>query len=255
MLRVICRGRFGLRRVVLAAALIAGLVPASAMAAPPTLTGETLSALDPVVTGTCDPSATSTITFRASGFPFGPYETPYPYDTGSFTENGTATVGPQPDYQGGGAFPTGELTAFSATFSIETPDATISGTKTTDASSQGSGICQEVSGDPDIGNAKFVSADVTGLQYEARIVTAEGTFLDRGTSYVHVDTFTTDIGFPFATFSETFESALTEPMRIPTNADECKDGGYLDFPALDFKSQGECVAYVMRSTPADREAT
>ena len=246
---VSCSVRFGVRYVVLATALIAGLVPASAMAAPPTLMGETLSALDPVVTGTCDPSATSTISFRAAGFPFGPYETPYPYDTGSFTETGTATVGHQPEYQGGGAFPTGELTAFSATFSIETPEATITGTKTMDASSRGSGICQEVSGDPDIGNAKFVSADVTGLQYEARIVTAEGTFVDLGTSYVHVDTFTTDLGFPFATFSETFESALAEPMRIPTDAEECKDGDYLDFPALDFKNQGECVAYVVRSTP------
>jgi len=249
MLRVICGVGSGVRSVVLAAALIAGLVPASAMAAPPTLTGETLSALDPLVTGTCDPSATSTISFRATGYPLGPYETPYPYDTGSFMETGTATVGPQPEYHGGGAFPSGELTAFSATFSIETPDAKITGSKTTDASSQGSGTCQEVSGDPDIGNAKFVSADVTALHYEAQIVTAEGTFLDRGTSYVHVDTFTTDVGFPFATFSETFESALTEPIRIPTNAEECKDGGHLDFRALDFTTQGECVAYVMRSTP------
>jgi hypothetical protein len=39
-----------------------------------------------------------------------------------------------------------------------------------------------VSGDPDIGNATLLSADVGRLDYEARIVTAEGTSLDRGTS-------------------------------------------------------------------------
>jgi hypothetical protein len=202
MLKGIRRVRFGPRGAVLAAAMVAGALPAAAMGAPPTLTGESLSELDPVVTGACDPSATSTISFRATGFPFGPYETPYPYDTGSFTETGTATVGPQPAYQGGGAFGTGALRAFSATFSITTPEPTITGTKTADASTQGAGICQEVTGDPDIGNARFVYADVPGLRYEAKIVTAEGTFLDRGTTYVHVDRFTTDIGFPFATFSE-----------------------------------------------------
>lgn len=250
-MRMICRARFAARWLVSAATLMAGVMPASAMAAPPTLTGESLSAADPVVTGMCEPSATSTVSFAATGFPFGPYETPYPYDTGSFTESGTATVGAQPAYQGGGSFGNGALTAFSAVFSIETPDATITGTKTMDASSLGSGICQQVSGDADIGNAKFVSADVSRLRYEARIVTAEGTYLDHGTSYVHVDTFTTDIGFPFANFSETFDSALTEPIRIPGDAEECKDGGYREFAALAFDSQGECVAYVRRSTPAD----
>jgi hypothetical protein len=248
-----CRVRLRACGAVVAVAMIAGVVPTATMAAPPTLTGETLSELGPVMTGRCDPSATSTIVFRATGFPFGPYETPYPYDTGGFTESGTATVGPQPAYQGGGAFGSGALTTFSATFSITTPDATITGTKTADATTHGAGICQEVTGDPDIGNAKLVSADAPGLHYEAKIATADGTFLDRGTTYVHVDRFTTDKGFPFATFSETFESTLTEPMRIPTSAEDCKDGGYRDFPALDFKSQGDCVAYVVSSNSQDPE--
>jgi hypothetical protein len=105
-----------------------------------------------------------------------------------------------------------------------------------------------VSGDPDIGNATLVSADVPRLTYEARIVTAEGTFLDRGTSYVHVDRFTTDVGFPYANFSETFESSLAEPIRVPGSTEECKGTGYKRFPALGFKSQGDCVAYVKHST-------
>jgi hypothetical protein len=249
MSEVARRSRMGARCVVLVIGVIAGLAPGAAVAAPPTLTGETLSDLDPTVTGTCDPSGTSTLSFRATGFPFGPYETPWPYDTGSFVETGTASVGPQPPYQGGGSFASGDLTAFSATFSITTPEAQITGIKLADASSLGGGTCQDVSGDPDIGNAKYVSADVSRLRYEARIVTAEGTFLDRGTSYVHVDRYTTDLAFPFANFSETFESSLSEPIRVPAGAAECKDGGYQAFPALGFKSQGECVAYVSRATP------
>jgi hypothetical protein len=143
MPRVIRVVRLGLRRVVLLTGLMAAVAPGTAVAAPATLSGETLSELDPVVTGTCDPSALSDISFRATGFPFGPYETPYPYDTGSFVETGTATVGPQPDYQGGGAFSTGALTEFSADFTIHTPDAEITGAKTADASSQGTGICRK----------------------------------------------------------------------------------------------------------------
>jgi hypothetical protein len=42
-------------------------------------------------------------------------------------------------------------------------------------------------------------------------------------------------------------------MRIPTSAQDCKDGGYREFPALDFKSQGECVAYVVPSAPEDAD--
>ena len=202
MPKVIRPGRSVLCRVMLVAGLIGVLAPVTAFAAPPTLTGETLNSLDPEVTGTCDPSTTSALSFRATGFPFGPYETPYPYDTGSFTESGTGTVGPQPAYQGGGSFETAQLAAFSATFTIETPDARITGTKTADVSPFNVGICQEVSGDPAIGTAKLVAADLGRVDYEARIVTAEGAFLDRGTSTVHVDRFTTDTGFPYANFSD-----------------------------------------------------
>jgi hypothetical protein len=246
MRRVVSSVRFRLRHLVLVAGSVAVLAPAPAVAAPPPLTGETLSELDPAVTGDCDPASSSSISFRATGFPFGPYETPYPYDTGSFTETGTATVGPQPSYQGGGGFSTAALTTFSASFTIDTPDARITGTKAGPVSPSNVGICQQVSGDPDIGNAELVYADLGRVDYEARIVTAEGTFLDRGTSTVHVDRFTTDIGFPFANFSETFASSLTEPIRVPGGVDECKGTGYTQFPELNFKTRGECIAYVKR---------
>lgn len=239
--------RCGLRWVVVVAGLMAAFAPATALAVPPTLSGETLGDLDPAVTGMCEPSGMSTLSFRAAWFPFGPYETPYPYDTGSFTESGTASVGPQPAYQGGGSFSTGELMGFSATFTIETPDARISGTKTADASSMNTGICQDVSGDPDIGTATMLSADVPRLTYEARIVTGEGTFVDRGTSYVHVDRFSTDVGFPSANFSETFESSLSQPIRVPVTVEDCKGAGFRRFPGLGFKSPRDCIAYVNAS--------
>jgi hypothetical protein len=235
MLNVVRRVRSGLRYAVPAVAAAAALAPATAIAAPPTLTGETLSDPNPTITGTCDPSRTSDHSFQAMGLPLGPYS------GGSFAETGTATVGPQPDYQGGGSFPHGDLTELSATFSVTTPDAVITGIKEADASSAGTGVCRQVSGDPDVGNATFLSAEATGLRYRARIVTAEGTFLDRGTAYLHVDRYTTDLGFPFAGFTETFESSLSEPVRAPTSAEECKRSGFQWF---DFKNQGACVAYV-----------
>lgn len=238
MLSGVRRARMGLRSLVLVGGVAAALVPGTAMAAPPTLTGETLSDGDPTLEGACDSSGTSTVAFRATGLPVGPYA------TGSFVELGAATIGPQPPYQGGGVFVAGEMTAFSASFSIETPDATITGVKTADATSAGTGSCQEVTGDPEIGNAEFLFAGAPLLTYEARIVTVEGTFVDRGRTALDVSRFTTDLGSPFAGFSETFTSSLTEPFRVPTSPDECRNGGYQQFPELGFKNQGECIAYV-----------
>jgi hypothetical protein len=233
----------GLRSLVLVGGVVAALAPGTAMAAPPTLTGEMLSDLDPWVVGACNPSRTSAIAFRAMGVPAGPYT------GGSFVEAGAGTIGPQdPLYEDVGTFVAGELRAFVASFSIETPDATITGIKRADASSAGSGSCQRVTDDDVIGNAKFVSAGAPLLAYEARIVTAEGTFVDRGRSGLEVSRFTTDLGFPFANFEETFNSSLAEPFQVPTSAEECQNGGYAQFPELGFESHGECIAYVNRTT-------
>ena len=203
--------RMGVRSLVLAG-IVATLAPGTAMAAPPTLTGVTLSDPDPWILAACDPPRTSVIAFRATGVPAGPYA------GGSFVEAGAASIGRQPDYEGGGSFVAGELRAFAASFSIETPDATITGIKRADASSAGSGTCRRVTND--IGNARFVSAGAPLLTYEARIVTAEGTFVDRGRSALEVRRFTTDLASPFASFSETFESSLSEPLPVPASAEE-----------------------------------
>lgn len=234
MLSVVHRARMGLRSLVLVGGVVAALAPGTAIAAPPTLTGEILSDPDPWVVGACNPSRTSTFAFRAAGVPAGPYS------GGRFVEAGAGAIGPQ-DVQDG-SFGTGELRSFVASFSIQTPDATITGVKTADASSAGTGTCQRV------GNAKFVFARAPLLSYEARIVTAEGTFADRGRSELEVSRFTTDLGFPLATFRETFNSSLAEPFRVPTSAEECQNGGYAQFPELGFESQGECIAYVNRTT-------
>jgi hypothetical protein len=230
-----------LRALVLMVGVAVALAPGVAVAAPPTLTGEVLSDPDPSVTGSCNPTGTSTVAFQSAGVPSGPYA------AGSFVETGAAAIGPQPPYEGGGSFVAGEMTAFAASFLIETPGATITGVKMLDASSDGSGACRQVTSDPDIGNAKLVSAGAPLLTYEARIVTAEGTFVDRGRSALEVRRFTTDLAFPFASFSETFQSSLTEPFRVPTSHDDCRNGGYQQFPELEFKSQGDCISYVNRS--------
>jgi len=64
--------------------------PAVSLAAPqpkPTLTGETFIGVL-TVTATCDPTSNSTISYSVTGTATGPYP-------GTFTESGTATLGPQ----------------------------------------------------------------------------------------------------------------------------------------------------------------
>jgi hypothetical protein len=232
--------RIGLRSLVLGVGVVAALA-GTAMAAPPTLTGVILNDPNPWIAGACNPSRTSTIAFRATGVSEGTYA------GGSFVEAGAAAIGPQGGVVGG-SFGTGELRAFAASFSLQTPDATITGVKTADASSAGSGTCQRVTNDPDVGNARFVFVGAPLLTYEARIVTAEGTFVDRGRSALDVQRFTSDLRPPFASFEETFVSSLIEPFRVPTSPEECQNGGYGQFPELGFESQSECIAYVDRTT-------
>src|SRR5207237_7398906 len=85
---------------------------ATAQLPPPTLTGEHLFAA-PDVTTNCNPNGTSTVTFSASGVATGPYP-------GTFTEVGTATIGPQTQTPGQGQS-IGTLLTFDAVFTIQSP--------------------------------------------------------------------------------------------------------------------------------------
>jgi hypothetical protein len=78
----------------------------------PTLTGETFTGV-PTVTATCDPTSNSTINYSVSGTATGPYP-------GTFTESGTATLGPQGIFiDPGNPNAPGNLVSFSATFTIQ----------------------------------------------------------------------------------------------------------------------------------------
>src|SRR5207244_8774116 len=87
---------------------------------PPTLTGEELIAA-PDVTTNCNPNGTSTVTFRASGVATGPYP-------GTFSEAGTATIGPQTLSPGGGQS-IGTLLTFAALFTIQSAVGDVAGAK------------------------------------------------------------------------------------------------------------------------------
>jgi len=89
--------------------------PAVSLAAPqpkPTLTGETFTGV-PTVTATCDPTSNSTISYSVSGTATGPYP-------GTFTESGTATLGPQGFFiDPNNPNAPGNVVSFSATFTIQ----------------------------------------------------------------------------------------------------------------------------------------
>ena len=213
------RGMLGLMRVrrtvftlyVAVAMCAACVVPAVAAAAPPaTLTGETLVAGDIFIVACPTPSEGGRFSLTVSGTAAGPY-------TGTFLETGTGTVD--------GA--TGSFSAFSASFTIRSLAGTVTGTT---SGSGGSG-CQDLSGD--------TGGILSGISYQATISTPTGNYTDRGTS---------DIGFitgPSVSTSlvERFASALSQPTpTLPTSKDQCKDGGWTDYPQ--FKNQGDCVSYV-----------
>lgn len=91
----------------------------------PSLEGETLQAAGQLFdrAATCDPSGSSTIAFHWSGFAIGPYP-------GTFTEDGTVTIGPQTGFGAGRfGFALGQVTQFDATFTIDSPAGTVTGSK------------------------------------------------------------------------------------------------------------------------------
>ncbi len=146
---------------------------ASAQAAtpPPTLTGEQFSDPAPNITGTCNPDGTSTVYFDASGTATGPY-------TGTFTETGTATIGPQAftDPPINSSF-TGPVVTFDAIFTITSGTTQITGTKTLALvnGSQAIGDCFT----HDLVHAVDVIA-LDSVSYQAAIATGDATYSDHG---------------------------------------------------------------------------
>lgn len=105
----------------LSAAVLVLAPPAMAATLPPTLTGELFSDPAPTINASCNPDGISTVSFSAEGVATGPYP-------GTFTEVGTATIGPQTLSQGGGQS-IGMLLSFDAVFSITSGSTDVAGTK------------------------------------------------------------------------------------------------------------------------------
>jgi len=175
--------------------------------APPTLTGESLNA------GTDEGSSCGypgSFTFSMAGAATGPY-------AGTFTETGNGAAEAGPSYA---------LSALTATFTIQSPQGTVTGTK---ALSQTVFTCYA---NP---NQYLVEGNMT---YQATIHTPTGNYLDHGTGVTEVG-----VNPRGNVLIETFTSSLTQPVLIaPTSKDQCKHGGWRTYPQ--FKNQGQCVSFV-----------
>jgi hypothetical protein len=153
---------------------VLGATSASATVVPPTLTGETFVDESPDIMATCNPNGTSTISFSASGTAVGPYP-------GTFTETGTATLGPQTEVPPpGGASPTTLLT-FDAVFTIDSPVGQVVGTKRLFKQVTDPSFEVAVAQCNTFGGAELVDAiDRFTVQYDAQIETEGEQFTDRG---------------------------------------------------------------------------
>lgn len=210
--------------------LLSALAITLAIAAPPaaaesTLTGEELAGKGQI-SGQCSATAESTHQFTASGTATGPY-------AGTFQETGSYKIGPTPE---GG---TGSLIDFQATFAIDSPTGTVTGTKAFDPlQPPQAGRCViDNTGSP--GNF--------GVTYEATIHSGSCTYSDRGRGFVSLILDERVLPGEQPDFFESFTSDLTSPeliacgVPVPTSKEQCKTGGYAQFG---FKNQGQCIAFV-----------
>jgi hypothetical protein len=161
---------------------------------------------------TCDRNGNTTIQFETNGFAFGPY-------SGTFTESGTITIGPQTetslDMRG-----VGGILAFEATFTIQStfPVGTVTGTKrlspsspTTPSLPTAFGFCYPDGSSPP--NEVFAIVPDPYVLYDAQINATTGSRTDSGTGSVLMSSAPT-LSNP-ATFMEAFNS--TDPLP-------CEDG-------------------------------
>jgi hypothetical protein len=126
--------------------------------APPTLTGESFVGFGDI-TGNCSETSTATFTFTASGTASGPYP-------GTFEESGTYTIAPTAP---GGS---GSLLSFEATFTIESPVGTVTGSKRFDPNQP-----------PQVGRCVINNVGSPGtfeVLWEATLEVGGCTYTDRG---------------------------------------------------------------------------
>ncbi len=212
-------GRLALR-VLGATAVLFGLMAPASFGQAVSLSGETFETVPGLGQQTtygpfvCNKTGTTVIPFQTQGSAFGPY-------SGTFTESGTITVGPQTDliFDSRG---TGAILEFQASFSITSqfPTGTATGTKQLAPTAPGGGSLEALGRcDPDGSSPPdtdlFAIVSNPHLVYDAQINAITGSRTDSGTSGVMTQS-VTNLGSP-TTFQEAFTS--TEP--VPP---ECEDG-------------------------------
>lgn len=225
------------RRVSLAVVTIgafAVLVPAAIAAPPPPLGGVTVGTtgevLGPSVTttlsGTCNPG-NSTITFHSSGAAVGPYP-------GTFTADGSFTLGPPTNPTDAS---TRTLVDFTESFTITSLTGQVTGTKTATPPQAVDDFCVTVPG------GFLAGANSARTTYSAEISPPTGgRYRDTGQSFTSVSGGNEPPYQPFGNFGEDFFSSNGVVPLAPTSKDECKDGGWQNYPQ--FQNQGQCVKYV-----------
>jgi hypothetical protein len=157
---------------------------------------------------TCHKGGTTTISFHAQGAALGPY-------SGTFTESGTFTIGPQTDT----SIDTrgvGPITAFQATFTIDSdfPVGTVTGTKQLSPTAPaGSSLAVFGSCDPNGSsppNDVVLAISNPHVLYDAQINAVTGSRTDSGTASVVIRSMPS---LPsLITFQEVFNS--TEPVPV-----------------------------------------
>lgn len=246
-----------------AVAAIAGVATGAARSAD-TAPGlnETLTGAFSTITGSCDPLGTSTIRYTVSGVATGSYP-------GTFTETGVVTIGPVNEFPQIDVWSAGPVTAFDASFTIDSAAGAVQGTKhqvltrfdPANASYETFGFCATFTNLPfffgSVISGEFFLVCMCGppplpLAYTAKIRTPDGTFYDEGGSGGSFGyTNTTLVSGPYNRsqdnlFQELFFSK-GDAVRVPSapaDKSECKGGGWTTFDAPAFKNQGDCVSFV-----------
>jgi hypothetical protein len=191
-----------------ALALTASVHLARATVTGPTLEGENFLASTEFPQGTvetsgtsqCDVNGTSTVHFTATGPAVGPFP-------GTFTASGTATIGPQTQGTTFGIV-FGDVLTFDETFTIQSLDTVVTGTKHAyfgPILSGEAGTCEHVPpGSGSFAELDFVSV-VSATEYEATISGPLGTYTDTGLATSDFGEEKTTLGISLLeVFNETF---------------------------------------------------
>lgn len=205
--------------MLIATVAVPGATPAFAAKAtpPPTLQGVQFHGLPTFSNVVCNPNGTSSFEYQVSGTTSGSYE-------GTFSEQGTVTIGAQtlPQAMGSGPYliewTEGATATAEATFTIDAPRGRVTGTRTLNIPGL-QGACQQNVTANLAGVVTTLSAELErangNLSYSARISVGRKTYCDTGLSSLSAAEFV--IGAPLGeTVERSYASTFSSPWSSPT---------------------------------------